>query len=65
VAVQAVKALCQDIEIPASLSELGVPRSDIPMLVEGALKVTRPVENNPRYLGPDEAQRVYEAAFVS
>lgn len=65
VAVLAVRTLCKDIGIPMSLAELGVPKSDIPMLVEGALKVTRPVENNPRFLGPDEAQRVYEAAFLA
>jgi alcohol dehydrogenase len=64
-AVEAVRNLCLDIGIPSKLSEVGVPKSDIPMLVEGALKVTRPVENNPRFLGPDEAQKVYETAFSS
>lgn len=63
-AVKAVKNLCADIGIPMKLSDVGVPKSDIPMLVEGALKVTRPVENNPRYLGADEARKVYEAAFA-
>ena len=62
-ALDAVRTLCDDIGIPAGLSELGVPMEDIPMLVEGALKVTRPVENNPRKLGPDEAAYIYEAAF--
>ena len=62
-AVYAVSGLCDDIGIPASLSELGIPRDDIPMLVQGALTVTRPVENNPRTLGPEEAQGIYENAF--
>ena len=62
-ALDAVRTLCDDIGIPAGLSELGVPIEDIPMLVEGALKVTRPVENNPRKLAPDEAAAIYEAAF--
>lgn len=62
-AVDAVQNLCKDIGIPASLSELGISSSDIPALVEGALKVTRPVENNPRTLGPDEARMIYEQAF--
>jgi len=62
-AVDAVAALCEDIGIPSSLSELGIPRSDIPNLVEGALKVTRPIENNPRLVGPDEAEAIYEQAF--
>jgi alcohol dehydrogenase len=62
-AVEAVRTLCMDIGIPASLSEVGVPRGDVPKLVESALKVTRPVENNPRYVGPKEAERIYELAF--
>lgn len=62
-AVEAVRALCRDIGIPTSLADLGIPRSDIPMLAEGALKVTRPVENNPRSLGKDEAESLYQQAF--
>jgi alcohol dehydrogenase class IV len=63
VAVDAVRTLCQDIGIPRTLTEMGIPRADIPMLVEGALKVTRPVENNPRVLGEGEAHWIYEQAF--
>ncbi len=62
-AVDAVKTLASDIGVPESLYDLGIPEADIPMLIEGALKVTRPVENNPRFLGPQEAQSIYEAAF--
>ncbi len=62
-AVEAVKTLCRDIGIPSSLSEIGIPRSDISTLVQGALKVTRPVENNPRTLGTDEAETIYQLAF--
>jgi len=62
-AVEAVQSLGWDIGVPSSLSALGIPRADIPMLAEGALKVTRPVENNPRTLGLEEAQRIYERAF--
>jgi alcohol dehydrogenase len=63
-AVDAVRALADDIGIPQSLTELGIPKADIHMLVDGALKVTRPVENNPRLLGPKEAEEIYEAAFA-
>ncbi|MGD9817678.1 MAG: iron-containing alcohol dehydrogenase [Desulfomonilaceae bacterium] len=62
-AVDAVRTLCDDIGIPAGLSDINVPMDDIPMLVEGALKVTRPVENNPRKLGSEEATAIYEAAY--
>ncbi len=62
-AVEAVRSLCEDIGIPATLADLGVPEDDILSMVDAALKVTRPVENNPRLLGPDEAARIYLAAF--
>lgn len=62
-AVEAVRVLCRDIGIPASLADLGIPRSDIPMLAEGALKVTRPVENNPRKLDMEQAEALYQKAF--
>lgn len=63
-AVDAVKRLCEDIGIPSRLSDIGVPRNDIPTLVEAALKVSRPVENNPRFLGVKEATMIYENAFA-
>jgi len=63
-AVEAVRTLCSDIGIPPFLSELGVPESDIPMLAEAALKVTRPVENNPRKLDQEDAERIYRLAFA-
>ncbi|MBM4327085.1 MAG: iron-containing alcohol dehydrogenase [Deltaproteobacteria bacterium] len=62
-AVEAVARLSRDIGIPHSLNELDIPRSDIPILVEGALKVTRPVENNPRFMGAKEAEAIFERAF--
>lgn len=62
-AVEAVTNLCRDVGIPSKLSDIGVPRADIPMLVEGALKVSRPVENNPRALGEAQATWIYELAF--
>ncbi len=62
-AIEAVQTLGWDIGVPSSLSALGIPRSDIPMLADGCLKVTRPVENNPRLLGLEDAQKIYERAF--
>lgn len=63
-AVEAVRTLCSDIGIPEQLSDIGIPKADIPLLVEAALKVTRPVENNPRFLGPKEATMIYESAYL-
>jgi alcohol dehydrogenase class IV len=62
-AVNAVRTLCEDIGIPSSLLDVGLPRADIPMLVDGALKVTRPVENNPRTLSKEAAAQIYRRAF--
>jgi alcohol dehydrogenase len=62
-AVEAVSTLCSDIGIPCFLSDLGIPRSDISALADVALTVTRPVENNPRVLGKDEAIMIYEQLF--
>lgn len=62
-AVDAVTTLAYDIGVPETLYDLGIPKSAIPLLVEGALKVTRPVENNPRFLGQHEAESIYESAF--
>ncbi|MGO9120914.1 MAG: iron-containing alcohol dehydrogenase [Desulfomonilaceae bacterium] len=62
-AIEAVQTLGWDIGVPSSLSALGIPRADIPMLAESSLKVTRPVENNPRTLGLEDAQKIYERAF--
>lgn len=64
-AVDAVKSLCRDVGIPASLSDLDVPRSDVPAMVEAALKVARPVANNPRRLTPENAEAIYLKAFAS
>jgi len=63
-AVEAVRTLCADIGIPRALSEIGIPPADIPMLVEGALKVTRPIDNNPRFVGKEEAEKIYKLAFA-
>ncbi|MDQ7785317.1 MAG: iron-containing alcohol dehydrogenase [Desulfomonilaceae bacterium] len=62
-AVDAVTSLCRDIGIPSDLSAIGVPRADMDTMIQSALKVTRPVENNPRHLGESEARWIYEQAF--
>lgn len=63
-AVDAVWRLNADVNIPASLSELGLDESAIPEMARIALTVSRPVENNPRQPRLDEVIAVYEAAFA-
>lgn len=61
--VEAVWRLNDDVEIPKSLEELGIPREDIPEMARIALTVARPVANNPRRPQLEEVMAVYEAAL--
>lgn len=58
--VQAVRRLCADIGIPATLREWGIDPADvdIPQLVEDAMK-SRNVPTNPVPVGPDELTALY------
>lgn len=58
-AVQALRTLSQDLEIPAHLSRFGVEAADIPMLAEGVMKVTRLLANNPRAMTAKDAEKIY------
>ncbi len=61
--VEAVWRLNDDVGIPKSLEELGIPRDDIPEMARIALTVARPVANNPRRPQLEEVMAVYEAAL--
>ncbi len=61
--VAAVKKLAQDIEVPQRLSDLGIPKSALSWMAEEALKVVRPLENNPRPMAKEDALRIYEAVY--
>ena len=58
-AVDAMRSLAADLNIPEHLSEFGIQDSDIPMLAEGVMKVTRLLANNPRELGKGDAEEIY------
>lgn len=62
-AVETVRKLAQDIGVPLRLSDLGIPKSALPWMAEEALKVVRPLENNPRPISKEDALRIYEAVF--
>ena len=57
--VNAVRCLIEDLQLPCHLSEFGVTDSDIPMLAEGVMKVTRLLANNPRNLTIKDAEEIY------
>lgn len=58
-AVQALRTLSADLQIPKHLSQFGVKETDIPMLAEGVMKVTRLLANNPRLMTRKDAERIY------
>jgi len=62
-AVGAVKRLAKDVEVPQRLSDLGIPESVLPGMAEEAMRVTRPLENNPRPVSVEEAIRIYRSVF--
>jgi alcohol dehydrogenase class IV len=49
--------------IPARMSELGVPEEAIPRMAEAAMKVTRLLKNNLRELTAADAEAIYRAAY--
>ena len=62
-AVESVKRLSREIEFPQRLSDLGIPESAFPGMAEEALKVTRPLENNPKPLSLEDAIRIYRSVY--
>jgi alcohol dehydrogenase class IV len=62
-AVEGVKRLARDLAVPQHLSDLGIPQPAIPEMAEEAMKVTRPLENNPRPISREEIVRIYQKVF--
>ena len=58
-AVNAVRTFSEDLQIPSSLGQLGFKDTDIPILVDGVMKVTRLPANNPRILTKPDAEEIY------
>jgi alcohol dehydrogenase len=62
-AVESVRTLARDIQVPMRLGDLGIPESAFPGMAEEALKVTRPLENNPRPVSFEDAIQIYRSVF--
>ncbi len=62
-AVSAVFDLSEDIGIPASLEDLKIPRDAIPQMAQAAIKVARPIMNNPRPVSAAVIEQIYNRAF--
>jgi alcohol dehydrogenase class IV len=61
--IAAIDRLIDDLRVPRHLADFKVKEKDIPMLAEGAMKVTRLLANNPRTLTLEDAKRIYRAAL--
>ncbi len=62
-AVESVKRLAKEIEMPQRLSDLGIPEIALPRMAEEAMKVARPLANNPRPVSKEDAIRIYQGVF--
>lgn len=62
-AVDAVEELISDCGVDSTLETLGIARDDFTEIAEQAMKVSRPLENNPRALSPEDAREIYGEAF--
>ncbi|MFP4222975.1 MAG: iron-containing alcohol dehydrogenase [Phycisphaeraceae bacterium] len=61
--VEAVRQLAADLGMDLRLREFGIEESDIPAMAEGAMKVTRLMNNNPRCLTEEDCAAIYQAAY--
>ena len=61
--VDAVAAICRDCNVPASLADVGIAKTDLKKLAEDAMKQTRLLVNNPREVKFEDALAIYTEAF--
>jgi alcohol dehydrogenase len=62
-AIEVLRDLSEDLQIPTGLSGYGITESDIPGLAAGVMKVTRLLANNPRQLTLSDAEAIYLKAL--
>ena len=62
-ASRAIFDLSADIGIPLTLTELDIPEDSIHQMAEAAMKVERPILNNPRPMTVTVAEEIYMRAF--
>jgi len=61
--VDKIFEMCRTLDIPVKLSELNIPGDAIEQMVEGAMKVTRLLKNNPRTITKEDARNIYLEAY--
>lgn len=58
-----LRALIDDVQLPATLAQAGVGSGDLEMLAEDAMLQQRLLVNNPRDVAYDDALAIYRAAY--
>jgi alcohol dehydrogenase class IV len=58
-AMEELRALVKDLEIPSNMSVFGVTEGDLDFLAEAASKVTRLLGNNPKKMSVEDIREVY------
>lgn len=61
--VDAVVCLAKDLGMDLHLRDFDIPESAIPEMAEGAMKVTRLMNNNPRTLSQSDCAAIYQSAY--
>jgi alcohol dehydrogenase len=61
--VNSVKALVRDVGLPTTLTEVGISPSELPHLVDVAVRQTRLLSNNPRTLTRGDIDTIYRKAL--
>ena len=64
-ASEAVFRLGDDIGMPSNLCDLGIPEVALEEMSQGAMKVSRPMENNPRPMSAETTLALYQSAYKS
>ena len=57
--IEAIFELNRDLQIPSDLKRWNITEADLDTLVEGAAKVTRLLDNNPRPMDKDDIRAIY------
>ncbi|HEX9046825.1 MAG TPA: iron-containing alcohol dehydrogenase, partial [Verrucomicrobiae bacterium] len=61
--VEYLSQLSKNCGVPQRLSDLNIPRAEIPSLASSAMQVQRLLKNNLRPLTEEDAARIYAAAY--
>jgi len=62
-AIARVRSMIERLELPARLSELGVPKEDLPELAEDVEKEKGYLKRNPREMGLEDAMKLLESMW--